>query len=250
MKKYPWLKFYTSDWLADPGLRMCSSAARGLWIDMVCIMHDAKPYGHLLIAESVPTDAQLSSIVGIPVEELQSLLSELEKSKVFSKKRSSVIYSRKLVRMQEKVVKARKNGIKGGNPKLEKDIEIEEKKDSRLTREVNLGVKPQNPEPRIQKQSEADASAGNASRHSKSVLFDTGVTYLVSKGIDEQRARSFIGKLRKTHSDLEVLASIEACKDKGAVDPIPYIEAILNEKRPEIVKPEIWDRLQHGGSIQ
>ncbi len=32
-----WSKFYWSDWLSDSALRAVSSAARGLWIDMLCI---------------------------------------------------------------------------------------------------------------------------------------------------------------------------------------------------------------------
>ena len=45
----PWMKFYTADWRSDPALRMCSMAARGLWVEMICLMHEATPYGQLLI---------------------------------------------------------------------------------------------------------------------------------------------------------------------------------------------------------
>ena len=45
----PWMKFYPSDWRADPALRMCSLGARGLWAEMMCIMHEAEPYGCLLV---------------------------------------------------------------------------------------------------------------------------------------------------------------------------------------------------------
>jgi len=47
--KQPWLKFFPSDWRADPALRMCSLAARGLWIEMLCLMHEARPHGSLLV---------------------------------------------------------------------------------------------------------------------------------------------------------------------------------------------------------
>ena len=45
--KRPSFQFYPGDWLHDTGLRACSLAARGLWIDIVCFMHQAEPYGHL-----------------------------------------------------------------------------------------------------------------------------------------------------------------------------------------------------------
>lgn len=37
----PWLKFYPTDWRSDPALKMCSLAARGLWIEMIALMHEA-----------------------------------------------------------------------------------------------------------------------------------------------------------------------------------------------------------------
>jgi hypothetical protein len=36
-------------------------------------------------------------------------------------------------------------------------------------------------------------------------------------------ARSFIGKLRKDHSDAEIFAAFSECSKAGAVDPIPWI---------------------------
>jgi hypothetical protein len=43
------MKFYPADWRADAMLRLCSIAARGLWAEMMCIMHDAERYGSLLV---------------------------------------------------------------------------------------------------------------------------------------------------------------------------------------------------------
>lgn len=116
----PWLKFYTADWRADPRLKMCSIAARGLWIEMICLMHEATPYGHLLVAGRSPTDAQLAVLVGAPPDDIAALLGELESAGVFSRTREGVIYSRKLTRMAKKAATARNNGRKGGNPSLGK----------------------------------------------------------------------------------------------------------------------------------
>jgi hypothetical protein len=46
-RKRPAFQFYPGDWLRDMALRSCSMEARGLWIEMLCLMHDAVPYGHL-----------------------------------------------------------------------------------------------------------------------------------------------------------------------------------------------------------
>lgn len=117
----PWLKFYTSDWRSDPALRMCSLAARGLWLELICLMHEATPYGQLLVNGHSPTDAQLAVLVGASPDQIAAMLNELETAGVFSRTRAGVIYSRKLTRMAKKAAEARNNGRKGGNPSLGKE---------------------------------------------------------------------------------------------------------------------------------
>lgn len=154
----PWMKFYTSDWRADPRLKMCSAGARGVWIEMICLMHEATPYGHLLVYGQPPNEAQLASLTGIPSAELNQYLAELERMGVFSRTKESVIYSRKLVRMDAKSAKARKNGKKGGNPSLGKKTEKQES----LNYSLNGDDKPQKPEARSQRVSVANATATGA----------------------------------------------------------------------------------------
>lgn len=114
----PWFKFYPTDWRADPALKMCSLAARGLWIEMLGIMHDAAQYGHLLVANSPPADADLAVLIGTTPDQISDLLGELESRAVFSRTRKGVIYSRKMVRDAKNAETSRKNGKKGGNPSL------------------------------------------------------------------------------------------------------------------------------------
>ncbi len=64
MKASPSFQFYPSDWLRDPGLRSCSLAARGLWIDILAFMHEAEPYGHLRINGQDLGPAALARMVG------------------------------------------------------------------------------------------------------------------------------------------------------------------------------------------
>lgn len=45
--KRPAFQFYPGDWLKDLNLRRCSAAARGVWIDILCLMHDSDEYGVL-----------------------------------------------------------------------------------------------------------------------------------------------------------------------------------------------------------
>lgn len=98
----PWFKFYPSDWRDDPALRMCSMAARGLWIDMIALMHEATPYGHLLVSSRLPTDTQLAALVGTSSEQITEALGELESAGVFSRTREGVIYSPDMATHPEK----------------------------------------------------------------------------------------------------------------------------------------------------
>src|SRR5689334_5873460 len=94
----PWMKWYPTDWRADPALRLCSLAARGLWIELIGYMHEAQPYGHLVIGKKIPTVAQIASLVGCDVDDAVTALTELEDAGVLSRDESGRIYSRRMVR--------------------------------------------------------------------------------------------------------------------------------------------------------
>lgn len=114
----PWMKFYPRDWRADEKLRDCSLAARGLWIEMLSIMHASERYGRLLIAGSAPNAGRLAKQVGGTEGEVETLLAELETAQVFSRDATGVIYSRRMKSDEKSAENARKVGKRGGNPNL------------------------------------------------------------------------------------------------------------------------------------
>ena len=93
-----WLKFWPQDWQRDPALRSCGVAARGLWMDMLCIAHDATPYGHVAINGKSATPKQIGSVTGTPERDVMKLLAELEDAGVFSRTAGGMIFSRRMVR--------------------------------------------------------------------------------------------------------------------------------------------------------
>ena len=101
MKAHPSFQFYPADWLRDPGLRSCSLAARGLWIDMLAFMHEAEPYGHLRLNGKDIGAVGLARMVGSAQKPTESLLHELEGAGVFSRTEEGTIFSRRMVRDQE-----------------------------------------------------------------------------------------------------------------------------------------------------
>src|SRR6185295_13187241 len=115
----PWFRFYPGDWLRHPGLRSCSVAARGLWIEVMAIMAQAEPYGHLRAGSKPLVPADLARIVGAREKEIQRWLGELEVAGVFIRKTGGEIYSARMVRDEADFVLSRENGRKGGNPNLQ-----------------------------------------------------------------------------------------------------------------------------------
>lgn len=180
MARNRWLKFFPVDWQADPALRRCSLAARGLWIECIAIMHQAEPYGHLLVDGEPPTIGDLTRIVGAPhPNQVRTLLDELRRARVFTevpwpgllggcvggtpggqwgehpedtpeippttptRTPTTCIVSRRMMRDAQASDKARETGRRGGNPKLLGD-----------KGGVNLPLKP-----RVKLEAEAEAEA-------------------------------------------------------------------------------------------
>ena len=104
----PWMKFYPADWRADPRLRMCSLAARGLWIDLISYMHEGEPYGHLTIDGRAPNLDDIASLVARPRAEVKKALAELEDRQVFSLSDKGAIFSRRMVRDNERSEEGRR----------------------------------------------------------------------------------------------------------------------------------------------
>lgn len=133
--KRPAFQFYPGDWRKDVELRSCTVAARGLWIDLMCVMHECEPYGHLVLNGKPMTPAQLAGQVGnITAAQCAKLIDELLDNGVARKTEGGLIYSKRMVD-DERVRNARaeggkagsehgakgaEHGIKGGRPKTDR----------------------------------------------------------------------------------------------------------------------------------
>jgi hypothetical protein len=118
MNGYRWFKFWPQDWVADPALRNCSLAAQGLWMRLLCLMHEATPRGFLLINGIPPTAKQLASQTGATMREVGVLLGELKVAGVYSKNEHGVVFSRRMVKDTAASDLGRQTGKRGGNPEL------------------------------------------------------------------------------------------------------------------------------------
>ena len=118
MNNLPWSKFYWGDWARDAGLRACSYAAKGLWMDMLCQMDASRERGFLIVGNRAATPHEIARIVGGERRTVERLLRELEANGVFSRDDRSVIFSRRMTRECDISRRNIANGKLGGNPIL------------------------------------------------------------------------------------------------------------------------------------
>lgn len=117
MAKSPGFWFFTGDWMKDPELRFCSIFARGLLVDLLCILHEAKEQGYASNPDGSPrTNEQIvDAISGGSREEKLAALGELEQSGVLSRDNRGVLFSRRVARLAEVSKERKQNGSKGGS---------------------------------------------------------------------------------------------------------------------------------------
>lgn len=73
MPKLPWFKFNPSWWISDTELSKCTPATRGVWIDLICAMHQAGRSGELR-----GTTDQIARLARCSTAELNHALTELQ----------------------------------------------------------------------------------------------------------------------------------------------------------------------------
>lgn len=145
--KLPWLKFYPSDWLSDEALRGCSPAARGLWVDMICLMAKSKKHGYLLAGDKPMGAEHISRIFGESLERTSELLVELAQAGVYSIEKDC-IFSRRMVKDEGSRKSNRERILRWRNGNVTHDV-------TEMKRQCNKNVTPQKPEARGQNRERA-----------------------------------------------------------------------------------------------
>lgn len=130
--KRPSIQFYPADWLRHTGLRTCSAAARGLWMDILCFMHEGSPYGYLKVNQKVILPSNLARMCGLTLEETESYLAELLEGGVFKTDAEGAIFSSRMIRDEEIRNKRAMGGHLGGNPTLKVKPKVEERLSSKV----------------------------------------------------------------------------------------------------------------------
>lgn len=101
MGKAPSFQYYPKDWRAD-SVFTCSLAARGLWREMMDMMHAQERYGYLSMNGLPISDESIARYCGCSLQEYQTLLPELFAANVPRRTHNGVIYSKRMVEDEKK----------------------------------------------------------------------------------------------------------------------------------------------------
>lgn len=149
----PWSKFFWSDWESDPALKLCSFAAQGLWMRMLCIAAAHDPIGYVAVNGRALDAPALARMTGGTEPEVAALLDELSSHGVFSVDRHGRIYSRRMVKDAKLSQKRSKAGAVGAdvtNGKRTGKNSLLRQNHGKASANGSAKVRPQKPEARVQ----------------------------------------------------------------------------------------------------
>lgn len=110
--------FYPVDWMSDSRLRLCSAGARGLWVDILCLMHLSNERGYLLVDDTVLDEEMLQKRLGYDAKEFNDCFMELRRYNIIKKDEKNRYFSKTMVNSQKISEKRSMSGKLGGNPNL------------------------------------------------------------------------------------------------------------------------------------
>lgn len=119
MMKFPAFQFYPSDWRSDPGVQALDYFERGVWFEIICLMHESSERGRLLLNGAPMPDEALARILGLDKQILTNTLTTLLTYGVASRDpKDNALICRRMVRDEELRQIRTQAGKKGGNPVL------------------------------------------------------------------------------------------------------------------------------------
>jgi hypothetical protein len=147
----PWSKFFWNDWENDPALRLCSFAAQGLWMRLLCLAAKSNPTGFVAVAGRPCSPTDIARLSGVSEQEVELLLGELSRNGVFSRDAKGRIYCRRMVRDNRLRQKLAQIGAKGGQTSFLNNKGVFARAEQDVEQPSEHEPKPQKPESRVHK---------------------------------------------------------------------------------------------------
>jgi hypothetical protein len=102
MGKLPAFQFYPRDWMVDPELARVTPASRGVLMDVLCLMWESENRGVLVTGKVPWTLDEIAHAVRGQYHVVKACLKELLERGVLSKTASGAVFSRRMVRDEER----------------------------------------------------------------------------------------------------------------------------------------------------
>ena len=123
----PFMKFFPSDWTGSSSMRGISWAARGVMIELVCIMWDLPQPGRLIRAGKVLTVDDIVRLLGNDPKQTRAAFNELVECRAITQDSEGVYVCARMVKDYRVRMEAKNNGKKGGNPNVSAPVERTQK---------------------------------------------------------------------------------------------------------------------------
>ena len=119
--KLPALQWYPGDWRKDPGIQALSYEERGVWFELLMLMHDCDDRGKLILNGNPITNHRLGIMLRLTEDEISQHISQFISLGVASVcETTGAVMCRRMVRDEDKRKKLSGYGRLGGNPEFEK----------------------------------------------------------------------------------------------------------------------------------
>lgn len=117
--KKPSMQWYPGDWRKDPGIQSMDYEHRGIWFEILMIMHESGQRGRLVLNGKAMPDEALACLLGLSIEKTQNSIKKFIDYGVVSRdSKTNILFNRRMIR-DEKVSHLRRlSGSLGGNPAL------------------------------------------------------------------------------------------------------------------------------------
>jgi uncharacterized protein YdaU (DUF1376 family) len=118
MSKMPAFQFYPADWRKSPDIQAMSYFDRGVWFEILCLMHESDERGRLLLSGKPMNNEALARILGLSKSRLSKTLDTILDFGVAFRDDSGALCNRRMMRDERLRQVRTEAGKQGGNPNL------------------------------------------------------------------------------------------------------------------------------------
>jgi hypothetical protein len=244
MGKLPAFMFYPGDWQKDPCLRRCSKAAKGVWMDLLCLLFECPVRGVFVDASGKPwSDEEIAEAIGGDIGANLGHIAELVSKGVAQRDTRGAIFSRRMVRDEQNRRSAteRKRKERSGHSRVT-PVSVNE---DEIGRQSNLFVK-------VKEFEEEKKMIDNLSSTVDQIghLYPAN-SHLKGRPLPQSQQDAIAEAIAKDGMDL-VLSGTKSFADKVVNWPPTDIRFIPNPVKfytegQYLKKPEFWERRKENG---